>query len=201
LNWCGLNSALALGVRIGANTVLEYCTFPHPATSIGSSCILNNLRAGADRAVEIPDGVVMQTLPIWDEVKGEAAWVTSFFGTQDDFKRTSRSGREVCLRKVPLLSRVTFEQLWPQANQGPGSPLPSLWTARLLPVASSPEQSLKSSLEVLRALIAPVEAGESKVLSALWQTYRMTSWEEALKNKDLSRIQARPPSVLLASNL
>ncbi len=176
--------------------------------------------AEGEEEVRIPDGIIMQTLPVnlQPQVGSSSSvpsqgWVTSFFGVDDDFKQTVPSVSllsEISLRGVSMdkiLLRGSPETIFKRGETKFG-----LWNAKIFPFAETPQQSLKLSLEVLHAIVALKQNNNNKeeeeegraIVEKNKIPLRDTtpalsgrggdnylSWEDALACKDMPRLFAR----------
>jgi hypothetical protein len=212
---------------VGSRCILKYCALPHlrvlacrarlnVSLFLFFSSLPSDLQADEATEVHIPGDLIMQTLPCQLPAADAATqptkgWITSFFGINDDFKKTAATPAQAAaslqLRGVPLgtvaaqLGLADATTLWP-----PGEQHCSVWNARyapsfptheartkrcgrvihddrVFPVASTPEESLRLSLAVLASLVQPDRT--RLVVGATETGQARLSWEEALKCKDM----------------
>ena len=176
---------------------------------------------------KISDGLFMQTLPIRaggdlqkllsldtaltplgsTDAASSTFFVTSVFGSRDDFKKAVTKDkisllklRGVSMENVLSLLGVSaqYRDVWPHLCEEDEAASYSLWNARLFPVATTADESARAALDFIALLdSAGKEEEEGKGMkdaAARLAAVSRISWEDALMCKDMDCMVQRRAS-------
>jgi fucose-1-phosphate guanylyltransferase len=154
---CVIHSVLPASSEIAQTAIVEFCTFPSNV-SIGSNCVISSCSAAHNTEVNIPSDVFMHTvafqLPSADNVDDTSLfYATVLFHINDNIKKKpdenglpSLPYMGTTLEAFTKLSALKLGKIFGDSN------VHNLWFARLFPAFRSMEESLRCSLDIIRAL-------------------------------------------------
>jgi hypothetical protein len=172
---------------------------------------------------KISDGLFMQTRPIRaggdlqkllsldtaltplgsTDAASSTYFVTSVFGSRDDFKKAVTKDkisllklRGMSMENVLSLLGASTRDVWPHREEDEAASY-SLWNARLFPVATTADESARAALDFIALLDSAGNEEEGKgmkdVAARLSAVLRI-SWEDALMCKDMDCMVQRRAS-------
>ncbi len=178
---CLLHSQIGAGamVEVGAN--VEFCDLG-TGVRIGRDSVVSNVVLPAGEA--IPEQVVVHALPL--RTAAGARFVVRVWGVDDNPKQTLPNASWLGRPLEEWLDRLGVgpEAIWPAAG-GDGDR--SLWTARLFPLAASPEQAWSRARQGL-SWAADWERGWSANDADAWLATERLSLAESSELADLPAI-------------
>jgi len=174
---------------------------------------------------KISDGLFMQTLPIRaggdlqkllsldtaltplgsTDAASSTFFVTSVFGSRDDFKKAVTKDkiallklRGVSMENVLSLLGVSARDVWPHVREEDEAASYSLWNARLFPVATTANESARAALDFIALLDSAGNEEEEgkgmKDVAVRLSAASRISWEDALMCKDMDGMVQRRAS-------
>jgi fucokinase len=126
-----LDSVIGGACKAGHDAVILECDLEGDVRA-GRGAILHGL-TGLSGAVEVPEETVVHQLPV--EAEGGNGWVIRVYGVEDDAKQALENAtwfNRPILETLALLG-LTSEEVWGAEEA------PTLWNARLFPVATPDE--------------------------------------------------------------
>ena len=124
--------------RIGANTIIEHCSIETDHTlKIGRNCLISGLRfsskntsGNGDIPFVVPDGTMIQVLPLRDNKGKTAQFVHMVLGIDDPIKSRDRL-YGLAFERFLTWAFLSDEDVWPDEEMESKQ---NLWTAELHPV-------------------------------------------------------------------
>lgn len=144
-NTCLMHSCIGTNVLIGKSSVVEFSDVGDDSI-IGQRAILSYVHVPAK--TEVPDGVVIQTVPL------ERGFVSFAFGIADDFKAKfdpSGAAQKLKIYGISIIDvfaniKASHDDIWSTEEKDKG-----LWTAKLFQRCSSAEASLMSIIALINS--------------------------------------------------
>lgn len=124
--------------RIGANTIIEHCSIETDHTlKIGRNCFISGLRfsckntsGNGDIPFSVPDGIMIQVLPLRDNKGKTTQFVHMLLGIDDPIKSRDRL-YGLAFERFLTWAFLSDEDVWPEEEMVSRQ---NLWTAELHPV-------------------------------------------------------------------
>lgn len=189
-NGCVIHSLLTAPCKIGRRSIVEYCDFQSPI-DVGDNCLISNCTFRmheADTDFTIPPGLFLHTIELKND-EDTPSCVTMVLHVDDDVKKKASGAYEDVLEKVSFLGRPLSNVATPDnrdlfANDSDGSPVFSLWYARLFPILETKESSFLATMDLVRRVMNCSE----KKPDENWTLQRRFSMHEALQAKDVRKM-------------
>ena len=150
---CSVHNHLVEDTYLDTTSVLEYCNFAMPC-HIDHSCIVSNCEyVHTDiECITITSKTFLHTIPIKEDMCSKIMYVTVFFSTSDDIKKTASDDTVVSL---PYFATTlsALEKSWKCSELKFTDPHQmSLWNAKLFPSHDDMSASFKCAINMITAL-------------------------------------------------